>query len=113
MYKLTCSKCKCKKEFERLTCANTEWHCMSCDTMNAVPRDFIDKSDNVNHPKHYLSHPSGVECIQITKHYNFCIGNVIKYVWRCDHKNGLEDLKKARWYLDQEIKDREDKLNNI
>lgn len=62
-----------------------------------------DPTDSVNHPKHYTSHPSGVECIQVTRHMNFNIGNVIKYCWRTDHKNGLEDLRKARWYLDDEI----------
>ncbi|WP_370516377.1 DUF3310 domain-containing protein [Herbaspirillum sp. CAH-3] len=65
-------------------------------------------SDNVNNPKHYTSHPSGVECIQITRHMSFNLGNVIKYLWRADGKGAaLEDLKKARWYLDDEIKRRE------
>lgn len=64
--------------------------------------------DPVNHPKHYTSHPSGVECIQVTRHMSFNLGNVIKYLWRADEKNApLEDLKKARWYLDDEIKRRE------
>jgi hypothetical protein len=62
-----------------------------------------DMADNVNHPKHYNSHPSGVECITVVEHMNFNIGNAIKYLWRTDHKNGLEDLKKARWYIDREI----------
>jgi len=61
-------------------------------------------NDNVNHPKHYNSHPSGVECIQIAQHMNFCLGNVLKYIWRSDHKGGIEDLKKARFYLDMEIR---------
>lgn len=64
----------------------------------------VTKVDNVNHPKHYNSHPSGVECITIARHMNFNLGCVLKYIWRTDHKNGLEDLKKARWYLDDEIK---------
>lgn len=64
-------------------------------------------SDPVNHPPHYTSHPSGVETIQITEHMGFCLGNVIKYVMRCDMKGGVEDLKKARWYLDREIAKRE------
>lgn len=63
--------------------------------------------DMVNHPPHYRSHPSGVECIQVTEHLNFCIGNAIKYLWRCDQKHGLEDLQKARWYIDREIARRE------
>ena len=60
--------------------------------------------DAVNHPVHYTNHPSGVECIAITEHFGFCIGNAIKYCWRAGLKgDALEDLKKARWYLDREI----------
>jgi hypothetical protein len=58
--------------------------------------------DSVNHPPHYNKHPSGVECIQVVEQFNFNRGNAIKYVWRADHRRGLEDLKKARWYLDRE-----------
>ena len=66
------------------------------------------ENDPVNHPAHYTSHPSGVECIQITRWMNFNLGNAIKYIWRAGNKgNALEDLKKARWYLDDEIKRRE------
>ena len=61
-------------------------------------------SDNVNHPKHYTSHPSGVEVIEITEHMNFCLGNAVKYILRCDLKGKpIEDLRKARWYIDREI----------
>jgi hypothetical protein len=61
-------------------------------------------SDAVNHPKHYTSHPSGVECIEVTEHFNFNLGNAIKYIWRADSKGqDIEDLRKARWYLDREI----------
>lgn len=60
--------------------------------------------DLVNHPPHYKAHPSGVECITITEHFNFCLGNAIKYIWRAGEKGAkLVDLKKARWYLDREI----------
>ena len=63
--------------------------------------------DLVNHPKHYTAHPSGVECIQITEHMGFCLGNAMKYIWRADLKgDAIEDLKKARWYLDREIERR-------
>jgi len=66
------------------------------------------ENDPVDHPAHYTSHPSGVECIQITRWMNFNLGNAIKYIWRAGNKgNALEDLKKARWYLDDEIKRRE------
>ena len=64
--------------------------------------------DPVNHPKHYTAHPSGVECIQIAEHFNFCLGNAIKYIWRAGEKgDALEDLRKARWYLDREIERRQ------
>ena len=64
-------------------------------------------NDSVNHPKHYTEHPSGIECIQVTEHMSFCLGNAIKYIWRADLKNGVEDLKKAVWYLNREINRRE------
>ena len=60
--------------------------------------------DPVNHPKHYTEHPSGIECIQITEHMSFNLGNALKYIWRCDlKKDAVEDLRKARWYIDREI----------
>lgn len=64
----------------------------------------IKMNDPVNHPKHYTEHPSGVECIEITEHMNFCVGNAIKYLWRAGLKGEqVEDLRKARWYIDREI----------
>jgi hypothetical protein len=63
------------------------------------------KEDNVNSPVHYKH--LGVECITMTEHMSFCLGNVVKYVYRCNLKGGVEDLKKARWYLDREIARRE------
>lgn len=66
-------------------------------------------NDTVNHPTHYTKHPSGVECIQITEHMNFCLGNAIKYIWRADLKNdSVEDLKKAIWYINREIERRKE-----
>lgn len=63
--------------------------------------------DPVNHPKHYTAHPSGVECITITEHMGFNLGNAVKYVWRADLKNdAVEDLNKARWYIEREIEKR-------
>lgn len=62
------------------------------------------QNDPVNHPKHYTSHPSGVECITVTEHMNFNLGNAMKYIWRAGDKgNMIEDLKKAQWYLTREI----------
>ena len=64
--------------------------------------------DPVARPAHYTAHPSGVECITVAEHLSFCLGNVLKYVWRADLKgDALEDLRKARWYLDREIARRE------
>lgn len=64
-------------------------------------------SDPVNHPKHYTSHPSGIEAIQITEHMGFNLGSCLKYIWRADLKNdAIEDLRKAAWFLDREIKRR-------
>ena len=60
--------------------------------------------DPVNHPDHYLSHPSHIECIEVTEHMNFCLGNAIKYIWRADLKHdAIEDLEKAVWYINREI----------
>ena len=60
--------------------------------------------DAVNHPQHYTSHPSGIECIQITEHMDFNLGNALKYIWRCDlKKDAVEDLQKAIWYIEREI----------
>lgn len=61
-------------------------------------------TDVVDHPQHYNAHPSGVECIDVVEHMGFNLGNAIKYVWRADLKgDAVEDLRKARWYLDREI----------
>jgi hypothetical protein len=64
-------------------------------------------TDMVHHPTHYTSHPSGVECIEVVEHYNFNVGNAIKYLWRAGLKDGadhLEDLQKAAWYVNREIR---------
>ena len=66
----------------------------------------------VNHPSHYNAHPSGVECITIAEHYNFNVGNAIKYLWRAGLKEDssldsaekeLEDVKKALWYVQRHL----------
>ena len=75
------------------------------------------KVDMVNHPPHYCSHPSGVECITITRHYCFSIGNAIKYLWRAglkkdmgleDIQKEIEDLEKSIWYIKDRIKQLKD-----
>ncbi len=62
-------------------------------------------TDAVNHPPHYNSHPSGVECITVTEHMNFNLGNAVKYIWRAGLKSDapVTDLEKAVWYLQREI----------
>ena len=76
----------------------------SYDEAKQIGKDFFPEYDAVNHPKHYTTHPSGVECITITEHMNFCIGNAMKYLWRVDSKGEpIENLEKAHFYIVQEI----------
>jgi hypothetical protein len=68
--------------------------------------------DMVNNPEHYTSDPSGVECIEITRHRNFNVGNAIKYLWRAglkDSSKTVEDLEKAVFYINDEI----ERLRNV
>ena len=66
-------------------------------------------TDLINHPPHYTSHPSGVECLTVTRHMGFNLGNAVKYIWRADLKGAaLDDLRKAAFYIADEIKRRED-----
>ena len=80
-------------------------------TLGEAIKEWVDvkeENDVVNKPKHYTEHPSGIECIQITEHMGFNLGNAVKYIWRCDLKrDAIEDLKKAKWYIDREIDRRE------
>lgn len=65
-----------------------------------------DTPDMVNHPPHYNRHPSGIEAIVICEHFDFVIGNAIKYLWRCGLKGKttkIEDLRKALWYIQRAI----------
>jgi hypothetical protein len=63
--------------------------------------------DPVERPPHYTMHPSGIECIQITEHMGFNLGNALKYIWRCDLKqDAIEDLRKAMWYINRELEKR-------
>jgi hypothetical protein len=60
----------------------------------------------IEHPKHYNSHPAGVECITVVEAFNFNVGNAIKYLWRAGLKadaDQLDDLRKALWYVQREI----------
>lgn len=69
------------------------------------------KPDMVNQPPHYTQHPSGVECIEVTRHMGFNLGNAIKYIWRADLKgDAIEDLEKAKWYIEDEISKRKSEI---
>ena len=98
--------------------AISEMETAMCNAMQLLKclidrKDKEQKTDNVNHPSHYNSHPSGIECIEIARHHNFNIGNTIKYLWRAglkseegmeDNDKKIEDLNKAIWYINDEIK---------
>lgn len=89
------------KDISRGACENAENEC--CD----VKPD----ADMVNHPSHYTQ--GGIECIDALKAATVsktgieavCTANAIKYLWRYEEKNGIEDVKKARWYIDRLIKE--------
>lgn len=101
-----CPECNAILSFPNLV---EKFDCFICPECNKNISDYISnlKKDMVNHPPHYNAHPSGVECIDITEHMNFCVGNAVKYLWRADLKGkSIEDLEKARWYLDREIQRR-------
>lgn len=91
------AECKCQSMLDRGNsgvCLN--WHSMI----------FPEKKDNVNHPSHYetgkfecidvMLETQGVEAVK-----NFCICNAFKYLYRHNNKNGEEDIKKAKWYIDK------------
>ncbi len=62
--------------------------------------------DAVNHPAHYTSSPSGIECIAVTRRLSFNCGNAVKYLWRAGDKDPskeIEDLLKAAWYIGDEL----------
>ena len=93
--------------------AISEMETAMCNAMQLLKCFIEQKADSVNHPAHYNSHPSGIECIEIARHHNFNIGNTIKYLWRAglkseegmeDTDKQVEDLNKAIWYIKDEIK---------
>lgn len=83
------------------------------DEAPAIGVESNDKPDMVNHPQHYTQ--GGIECIDALKAATVgkcgieavCVANVIKYLWRFEEKNGVEDVHKARWYLDRLLKEME------
>lgn len=82
--------------YESSTQAHESWNAWQLEKL-------AEATDMVNHPPHYNSHPSGVECIEVTERLPFNLGNAFKYVFRHRQKNGAEDLQKARWYLLREL----------
>ena len=93
------------KEIDPTACENAEDIC--CDKEPDI--------DMVNHPSHYTQ--GGIECIDALKAATVsktgieavCTANAIKYLWRYEEKHGIEDVKKARWYIDRLIKELEEK----
>lgn len=71
---------------------------------NHFVKSTPENKNAVEHPSHYNSHPSGVEAITVLQHHNFNVGSALKYLWRAGLKGeALEDLKKAREYINFEI----------
>jgi hypothetical protein len=67
--------------------------------------DHESVAEDAINPSHYRRHPSGIECIEVTRHMNFNAGNAVKYLWRyMDKGDPVENLKKAQWYIDDEIR---------
>ena len=112
------NKSLCKPICPGCNKSNSNWNfemfskCDNCDPSGASyiePAPYKTKAevnDNVNSPKHYISHPTGIECITIVQDFNFNVGNAIKYLWRAGLKNPdpIEDLKKAAKYIEFELK---------
>lgn len=110
-----CGTCKhCWKGFNAdpcYACAGTYSYWESDErlaTGDALPRNDNEEAevDMVNRPPHYTH--GQYECIDVMVDtfgkeavQNFCLLNAFKYVWRSEHKNGIEDVKKAWWYLDK------------
>ena len=86
------------------------------EELDATANRVVDKLDMVNSPPHY--NESGIECIDAIaaatgEGFEFYLqGNIMKYLWRYRYKNGTEDLKKARWYLDKLIVETEGLYND-
>ena len=78
----------------------------NCDLYGEPVSDTKKSDDSVNHPSYYTD--GKIECIDAIESsmskeafIGYCKGNIIKYIWRYEHKGGVESLKKARWYIDK------------
>ena len=111
-----CNICLLEKFSGGVMCDFDEWS----DDKLAIAYDHVYKNmdenvpDMVNHPKHYTQ--SGIECIDALKAATVgkrgieavCVSNVIKYLWRYEEKNGIEDVRKAKWYIERLLKELEE-----
>ena len=80
-------------------------HPANIPSPQARPDDNPPVAEDAINPSHYRKHPSGIECIEVTRHMNFNVGNAVKYLWRyMDKGDPIENLKKAQWYIDDEIR---------
>lgn len=112
-----CDRCKKRTTVEKFRKSQC-WYCDECTVFINQYIEIVEgpgtvstAPDPVNHPAHYTSSPSGVECIQVARHMNFNLGNALKYICRSSSKGApVEDLRKAIWYLQDEI-DRLGKTN--
>lgn len=128
----TCDKCELKNMYDKETDKFTNNYACAFNEMDDKMLDKIyswykeldpavcenaeakePNADMVNHPSHYTQ--GGIECIDALKAATVsktgieavCTANSIKYLWRYEEKNGIEDVKKARWYIDRLIKELE------
>jgi hypothetical protein len=95
-----CSKHPTEKDF-----SNNCYQCLMRWAEDEKARPVVNAHDPVAAPRHYLQHPAGIECIDVVEHMPFNLGNAIKYIWRSGKKGDIgEDLRKAIWYLERELK---------
>jgi len=90
--------------------------------LTALDDEALGKKDNINHPEHYKLNEHGIECIdameaaasnaKLPAFQSYMWLNIFKYLWRWPYKNGLEDLKKAQWYLSKLIENIENGTSN-
>ena len=85
---------------------NEDLNSLICGSCRQKHSSILSPNEAVNHPKHYNADPSDIECIEVARHRNFNIGNAFKYLWRQGLKGDsqIEDIEKAIWYLQDEIK---------
>ena len=107
-----CGVCLLEKFSGGVICDFDRWS----DDKLAIAYDHVYKNspDMVNHPQHYTQ--GGIECIDALKAATVgkrgieavCVANVIKYLWRYEEKNGIEDVRKAKWYIERLLKELEE-----